>query len=86
MEEEFTTVTGEDLTGTVKMAYLVNMIDGEQYQMSRDDYLALRALLGADKLAGVYIIRPDTSQAVVLTVRNIVTLCIVGVEEEEYDG
>jgi hypothetical protein len=83
MEELNTFIAGEDLR---RLNYLVNMIDGEQYEISLTDYETLRALLAEDKLSGIYIINPDTPEAIILTVRNIVSLGIEAVELEEYDG
>jgi hypothetical protein len=86
--EEFTTIiAGEDVVPTpLRLVYMVNMIDGCQYDISKTDYETLRGLLAEDKLSGIYIINPDTPQAIILTVRNIVSLGVEEAETEVYDG
>ena len=70
----------------MELNYLVNMIDGEQYEITKQDYDTLRGWLSEDRLGGIYIINPDTPQAIILTVRNIVSLGVEALEMEEYDG
>ena len=46
MEDFTTSIAGEDIVPTpLQLGYLVNMIDGEQYEISKADYDTLRSWL-----------------------------------------
>lgn len=69
-----------------RLMYLVNMIDDAQYVITFSEYEALRERLESERLGGVYIIRPNPPEEVIITIRNIVSLHAIAVEQEEYDG